>query len=58
LGRTHGFSEDFGHVEMLVSKAAQQEVWPLVQRWLKAPGGDVLSTGSVAAVTTSISPGH
>ncbi|WPO98532.1 alpha/beta hydrolase [Pseudomonas sp. HR96] len=34
LGRKHGFTEDFGHVEMLVSKAAQTEVWPLVGRWL------------------------
>ncbi|MBA4363865.1 MAG: alpha/beta hydrolase, partial [Pseudomonas sp.] len=25
---------NFGHVEMLVSKAAQTEVWPLVARWL------------------------
>ncbi|KAF1010891.1 MAG: hypothetical protein GAK32_01195 [Pseudomonas fluorescens] len=37
LGREQGFSGDFGHVEMLVSKAAQVEVWPLVERWLKDP---------------------
>jgi len=37
LGRKHGFTEDFGHVEMLVSKAAQAEVWPLVEQWLKDP---------------------
>ena len=37
LGRQQGFSGDFGHVEMLVSKAAQAEVWPLVLRWLKDP---------------------
>lgn len=37
LGRQQGFSGDFGHVEMLVSKAAQAEVWPLVPRWLKDP---------------------
>ncbi len=35
LGREHGFSSDFGHVEMLVSKEAQREVWPLVERWLR-----------------------
>ena len=34
LGREQGFSDNFGHVEMLVSKAAQAEVWPLVARWL------------------------
>ncbi|MNR62496.1 hypothetical protein D3C85_1845390 [compost metagenome] len=34
LGREQGFGDDFGHVEMLVSKPAQTEVWPLVARWL------------------------
>lgn len=35
LGREEGFVEDYGHIEMLVSKAAQREVWPLVERWLR-----------------------
>ncbi len=34
LSREHGFSEDFDHVQMLVSKAAQQQVWPRVIEWL------------------------
>jgi hypothetical protein len=34
LGREQGFGDNFGHVEMLVSKSAQTEVWPLVARWL------------------------
>jgi len=34
LGKESGFASDFGHVEMLVSKEAQLEVWPLVARWL------------------------
>ena len=34
LGHAHGFSSDFGHAEMLVSDAAQAEVWPLVLEWL------------------------
>ncbi|SQF97924.1 esterase/lipase/thioesterase family protein [Paucimonas lemoignei] len=34
LGRKQGFSEDFNHVQMLVSKSAQREVWPLVKDWL------------------------
>lgn len=34
LGREHGFTEDFGHVQMLVSKAAQAQVWPRVVEWL------------------------
>ncbi|MBA1202128.1 alpha/beta hydrolase [Pseudomonas capeferrum] len=36
LGREEGF-DPFGHVDMLVSKAAQQQVWPLVARWLENP---------------------
>ncbi|RMQ43254.1 Esterase/lipase/thioesterase protein [Pseudomonas cichorii] len=35
LGREHGFNEDFGHVQMLVSKSAQQQVWPRVLGWLQ-----------------------
>ncbi|MCY1407439.1 Alpha/beta hydrolase family protein [compost metagenome] len=38
LGRREGFSEDFGHTEMLISKAAQSEVWPLVRHWLQHGG--------------------
>jgi poly(3-hydroxyalkanoate) synthetase len=34
LGREQGYSEDFGHVQMLVSKAAQVQVWPRVADWL------------------------
>ncbi|PWB33170.1 alpha/beta hydrolase [Pseudomonas sp. SDI] len=36
LGREEGF-DNFGHVDMLVSKAAQTQVWPLVERWLRDP---------------------
>lgn len=35
LSRAKGFSSDFGHIEMLVSKEAQTEVWPLVTHWLQ-----------------------
>ncbi|MCJ8167825.1 alpha/beta fold hydrolase [Atopomonas sediminilitoris] len=34
LGAQTGFSHNFGHVDMLISRAAQEEVWPLVQAWL------------------------
>lgn len=34
LGRAEGFAEDYGHVDMLQSKAAQREVWPLLEHWL------------------------
>ncbi len=36
LGRAGGFTRDFGHVDMLVSKEAANEVWPLVASWLEA----------------------
>ncbi|RMT64265.1 Esterase/lipase/thioesterase protein [Pseudomonas coronafaciens pv. atropurpurea] len=36
LGREHGFSENFDHVQMLISKTAQQQVWPRVIEWLEA----------------------
>ena len=39
LSKENGFASDFGHVEMLVSKEAQREVWPLVQRWLDKARG-------------------
>ena len=35
LGKDSGFSSDFGHIEMLVSKEAQSEVWPQVEYWLR-----------------------
>ncbi|MCY1347451.1 hypothetical protein D9M69_335580 [compost metagenome] len=35
LGRKHGHRDDYGHIEMLVSKPAQDEVWPLAEHWLR-----------------------
>lgn len=35
LGLATGFASDFGHVEMLVSKEAQAEVWPVAEYWLR-----------------------
>jgi pimeloyl-ACP methyl ester carboxylesterase len=33
-GRSTGFSRDFGHVDVLVGRAARTEVWPLLRAWL------------------------
>ncbi|MCP3749325.1 alpha/beta fold hydrolase [Pseudomonas sp. SBB6] len=41
LGREEGF-DNFGHVDMLVSKPAQAQVWPLVERWLQDPRAALL----------------
>lgn len=35
LGKDGGFSKDYDHVGMVVSRAARQEVWPDVAGWLK-----------------------
>jgi hypothetical protein len=43
LGHEQGFADNFGHVEMLVSKAAQNEVWPLVARWLADPQAPLMA---------------
>lgn len=51
LGRDQGFSGNFGHVEMLVSKEAQTEVWPLVARWLQDPQAPLLATAVEQPVT-------
>ena len=37
LGPATGFAR-FGHTDMLVSREAQTQVWPLVARWLEQPG--------------------
>ncbi|WP_268796797.1 alpha/beta fold hydrolase [Pseudomonas huanghezhanensis] len=50
LGREQGFTEDFGHVQMLVSKAAQAQVWPLVEAWLEQP-----AMGPVTESTLNVS---
>ena len=34
-GRDSGFSEDFGHATILVSRAARDEVWPRIVDWIR-----------------------
>ncbi|CAE6922699.1 Esterase/lipase/thioesterase family protein [Pseudomonas marincola] len=34
LSKADGYATDYGHIEMLVSKTAQQEVWPLLRNWI------------------------
>lgn len=38
-GRAHGFSHDFGHPDIVASKAAAAEIWPLVGEWLASHEG-------------------
>lgn len=34
-GRESGFGEDFDHVSILVGRAAREEIWPKIRRWLE-----------------------
>jgi hypothetical protein len=34
LAKDEGFSRDFGHIDMIVSKDAAKEVWPELSGWL------------------------
>jgi len=52
LGREQGYSEDFGHVQMLVSKAAQTQVWPRVSGWLNEQVGVVFAESTLNVATT------
>ncbi|MFB4394644.1 MULTISPECIES: alpha/beta fold hydrolase [unclassified Pseudomonas] len=54
LGREEGF-EAFGHVDMLVSKKAQAQVWPLVEGWLRDPLAPV--QGAVLEAPVAVVPG-
>lgn len=51
LGKKNGFSGDFGHVEMLVSKEAQREVWPLIEQWLRKSPLVAAQTESAASIS-------
>ena len=35
LGKAYGHQVNYGHVDMIVSKYAQKEVWPMIAHWLK-----------------------
>lgn len=39
-GTRQGFREDYGHAELLVSRNARQEIWPLLRDWLEARAGE------------------
>lgn len=35
LGKEHGYLINYGHTQMIVSKQAQREVWPLILDWIE-----------------------
>lgn len=36
LSKQNGFATEYKHVEMIISKEAQAEVWPMIDAWMKA----------------------
>jgi polyhydroxyalkanoate synthase len=36
FGKTHGHLEDYGHMDLLIGRNAEQEVWPTIAGWLAA----------------------
>ena len=45
LGVEQGFSKDYGHVEMIVSKSASAEVWPRIADWVRTHARGLRSAG-------------
>jgi pimeloyl-ACP methyl ester carboxylesterase len=41
LGKKSGFSHDYGHVDMVISKEAQDEVWPKITSWINSIKGEL-----------------
>lgn len=39
-GTRQGFREEYGHAELIVSRNARQEIWPLLRDWLEARAGE------------------
>lgn len=33
-GKQNGFSKDYGHPDIVVSKNAQKEIWPMLTKWM------------------------
>jgi oxygen-independent coproporphyrinogen-3 oxidase len=34
-GKSDGFSEDYDHTRIIASRAADQEIWPIISEWLR-----------------------
>ncbi|MFE8072268.1 alpha/beta fold hydrolase [Marinobacteraceae bacterium S3BR75-40.1] len=46
LGKEQGYARDYSHVGMVVDKAAQEEVWPLLLDWLEQQAPPLVSINS------------
>jgi pimeloyl-ACP methyl ester carboxylesterase len=49
FGRAHGHSTDYGHVDLILGRAAPTEVFPVVAGWLASRSGGAPAAGEGAA---------
>ena len=49
FGRAHGHSTDYGHVDLILGRAAPTEVFPVVASWLGSLSGSQPAAGNGAA---------
>ena len=54
LGRATGYTEDFDHVQMLVSRAAQAQVWPQITDWLNRHQQPLDAESTLNMMATSV----
>ncbi len=57
LGRSTGFSTDYGHIDIVVGETASAEVFPLISRYLSGPRAyDSRSTSTTVDSSLSVPP--
>ena len=47
LSKEEGLSKDYGHVDMIVSKEAAEEVWPSIAEWFNNITPAAINTGNL-----------
>lgn len=52
LGRNQGWLRDYGHVDMIIGKESEQEVWPAITQWLNERKPFQAVAGTRSAETT------
>jgi polyhydroxyalkanoate synthase len=41
LGKDTGYEEDYGHMDLLVGKRVEQEVFPAIQQWIESHDSEI-----------------
>jgi pimeloyl-ACP methyl ester carboxylesterase len=48
-GKDSGFAEDYGHTRIIASRAAWQQIWPMIPHWMRErPSGWILARTAVS----------